>query len=570
MRPRLHILHAWLLAAACLLPGLAQSQTPPQGTGTASSAAPAGANAQPPTAAAPATGELALGSGSPGMVQPVTNPYAPPKAVVFGSQMFTGRFAALNFTGFNPDYQLSVGDRVLVRMWGAITYDAAQNIDAQGNVFIPNVGPIQVLGVRNQDLNRQVEEQVRRTFKSNVGVYATLDSAQPVKVYVTGFVRAPGLYGGLSSDSVLAFLDKAGGIDPDRGSYLKVQILRQGKPRAELNLYDFLLLGKLERLQFQDGDTVVVQARRHAVTVTGEAQNAYVFEIEADAVPASTVTALALPKANATHLSVVRNTGVELKSEYHRLGELGAVRIQSGDVVTFTADKYTTTLLVRVEGAQMGERSLVLPAGATLGDLLSRLTPSPNANMAALQLFRRSVQARQRQTLEITLRNLETAALTARSATSEEAALRKVEADMMLSFVTRARSVQPLGQVVLSDPQEARKLILEDGDTINIPEKTNLVLVSGEVLFPNAIVFSERNGLDEYITQAGGYTQSADTSKRLVLRANGSVAAVGELPRPGDEIMILPKIDSKNLEVTRGITSIIYQIAVAAKVALSL
>jgi hypothetical protein len=34
--------------------------------------------------------------------------------------------------------------------------------------------------------------------------------------------------------------------------------------------------------------------------------------------------------------------------------------------------------------------------------------------------------------------------------------------------------------------------------------------------------------------------------------------------------MILPKIDSKNIEVTRGITQILYQIAIAAKVAFGL
>jgi len=62
----------------------------------------------------------------------------------------------------------------------------------------------------------------------------------------------------------------------------------------------------------------------------------------------------------------------------------------------------------------------------------------------------------------------------------------------------------------------------------------------------------------------------ADTSKQLVLRADGSVAPPGDLPRPGDEILVLPKIDSKNIEVARGITQIIYQIAIAAKLALGL
>mgnify|MGYP002625386319 CR=1 FL=1 len=114
--------------------------------------------------------------------QPVTGPLPVDpaqarKPVMFGSQMFVGR--------------------------GAFNFDATQPVDAQGNIFIPNVGPIRVLGVRNADLVATVEREVKRTFRASVGVYATLEGAQPVKIYVTGFVRAAGLYGGLSSNSGL-------------------------------------------------------------------------------------------------------------------------------------------------------------------------------------------------------------------------------------------------------------------------------------------------------------------------------------------------------------------------------
>lgn len=492
------------------------------------------------------------------------------KPVVFGSQIFSGRFASQGFSGFNPDYQVASGDRITLRMWGALNYEAVQVVDAQGNIFVPNAGPIQVRGVRNDELNQRVDEQVKRTFKANVGVYATLESAQPVKVFVTGYVRAPGLYGGLSSDSVLGFLDRAGGIDPDRGSYLNVEVLRGGKQRAVLNLYQFLLEGKLERLQFHDGDTVVVRPRQYAVTVQGEAQNTYLFELSAADVPATELVQLAQPKPTATHVSVVRNTGVELKSEYHPLSQLGSVTIHNGDLVTFTADKYPTTLLVRIDGAQLGERALVMPNGARLKDLVARLNPSPEADLAGIQLYRKSVQDRQKRSLDLSLRNLETAALTARSATAEEAALRKQEADLMMSFVAKAQQIQPLGQVVLTSKEQADQMLLEDGDVVVVPEKQNTVLLSGEVLFPNALVFKPGASVADYVAMAGGYTQSADTSKEIVLHPNGTVAEPGASPQPGDEIMILPKIDSKNIEVTRGITQILYQIAIAAKVAFGL
>ena len=125
------------------------------------------------------------------------------------------------FSGFNPDYVVAIGDRISVRMWGAFTFEAAQVVDAQGNIFIPNVGPVRVLGVRNADLNQQVESagqahlplQRRRLRHARGGA-----AGQGLRHRLRS--RRPGLYGGLSSDSVLYYLDRAGGIDPDRGSYL--------------------------------------------------------------------------------------------------------------------------------------------------------------------------------------------------------------------------------------------------------------------------------------------------------------------------------------------------------------
>ncbi|HSI56526.1 MAG TPA: polysaccharide biosynthesis/export family protein [Ideonella sp.] len=531
------------------------------------------------TAVAPAstTGSL---TAQPGVAQPVgvppTTQYLLPfpptpvlggKPIMFGSQMFSGRFGAVTFNGFNPNYQVAIGDQVLTRLWGAVAYEAVQTVDAQGNIFIPNVGPVKVLGVRNGDLNQAVETSVKRVYRANVGVYATLAAAQPVKVYVTGFVRAPGLYGGLSSDSVLYYLDKAGGIDPDRGSYLAVDVLRGGKMRARIDLYKFLMQGEIDTLQLQDGDTIVVPARRNTVVVSGEALNPYQFELPQSQIKATELMALASPKPNATHLSIVREIGPERRSEYHPLASAGDVVIQAGDLVTLMADKFPATILVRVDGAQQGERTLVMPYGSRLKDVIPRLNPAPHANMDALQLFRLSVAARQKETLEITLNGLQTAALTGRSATSEEAALRKTESEMILQFIDRARGIVPKGQVVLTGKAAAGETLMEDGDVVRIPERSNLVAVSGEVQFPNSLVFNPNSNTDAYVSLVGGYTQRADRDKVMLLRPDGSlISGDDNKPQPGDEILVMPKVETKYIEVARGITSILYQMAVAAGV----
>lgn len=493
-------------------------------------------------------------------------------APVFGSQLFGGRFAQHSASGFNPDYQIAPGDRITLRLWGAFNLDATQAVDPRGNLFLPNIGPVQVLGVRNGDLDRVVQEQVRRTFRANVRSYASLEAAQPVKVYVTGFVRQPGLYGGLSSDSVLRYLDLAGGIDPERGSYLSVDLLRGGERRARVDLYRFLLEGRIDAVQIHDGDTLFVGPRRASVKVSGEAANACAFEFDAARLDGATLIALARPRPGATHMAVVRQRGPERSSEYHPLAEAGAVMLNDGDEVSFTADRIPGTILVRIEGAHRGERTVVLPYGARLSDALARLRPAPLADLAALQLQRRSIAQRQKEMLGQALDRLEAQALTARSATNEEAQLRGREAELVLQFTGRARQIEPRGQLVLPDPTRAGDTPLEDGDILFVPERSAQVAVHGEVLFPMAIGHDPARRVDDYIRLAGGPSQQADTSRVLLLRRNGTVVETRSdiVPEPGDELMVLPRAETKRVEVARGITQVLYQIAVVAKVALGL
>jgi protein involved in polysaccharide export with SLBB domain len=562
------VLAAGLLAlAAMLVPAPAVAQA--SGTDLLN-ASPRGLVDVPPRPVVPAPAASAAVPAAPPRALP-PDPALAAKPLPFGSQLFSGRFASEAFTSFNPDYRIATGDRISVRMWGAFTFEAAQPVDAQGNIFLPNIGPVQVRGVRNAELNPLVEAQVKRTFRASVGVYATLEAAQPVKVYVTGFVRAPGLYGGVSSDSVLAFLDRAGGIDPARGSYRAVEVLRGGQSRAKFDLYRFLLDGRIEPLQLQDGDAVVVAPRGFTAQVGGEVLNPYLFELDQAEVAADRLLAVAKPRPGATHLSIVRRLGSEQRSEYHPLAAAAQVMVRDGDEVTLTSDKVPGTILVRIEGAHLGERSLVLPYGARLADALARLKPAPQADQGAIQLYRRSVAERQKLLLENSLRSLETYALTARSATSEEAALRARESQLIVEYIERARRTQPQGQVVLAGTAGAGETLLEDGDVIRVPETSNLVLVSGEVLFPNALVFDRQAGVEAYIARAGGYTQGADRSRVMLVRQDGSIDAADRASmRPGDVIMVLPKIETKNVEVARGITQIIYQTAVAARIALGL
>ncbi|WP_293936783.1 polysaccharide biosynthesis/export family protein [Iodobacter sp.] len=504
------------------------------------------------------------------------------KSDVFGANLFTGAFARAGATQFNPDYAVAVGDKIQIRLWGAFDFDTKLTVDPKGNIFLPHVGPVTVLGVRNQDLQRIVEAAVAQTFRSNVNSYASLAAAQPVRVFVSGFVNRPGLYSGTSMDSLLHYLDQAGGIDAERGSFLNVQVKRGQTIRASANLYEFLLNGTMPLIQLSDGDVIFVAPRQYSVKVSGLAANAKRFEFSDKTRTVADLINITKPNAAATHVRVIRNTGSIKNIEYYPLGDAASVALQNGDELEFTADKKPGSITVRVEGEHNSAQEYVLPYGARMSQLLAQIQYTDHSDQASLQLFRQSVKVRQKQMLDTSLRSLESAALTARSGTSDEAVLRKQESELILQWVERAKKIEPSGQVVIAQASSRDQLLLENGDVLRVPVKDGLVLVSGEVLFPNAVAFDQTLQLDDYINRAGGYTQNTDVARIIVARRDGSFneassetgifgSAKNKIAiQSGDEILVLPKIDVKSRQIWKDMTQIIYQIAVSAKVVLGL
>lgn len=490
---------------------------------------------------------------------------------MFGSQLFKGAFASTAGSTFNSSYQINPGDNINLRLWGAYQFNGTQTVDPQGNIFIPNVGPVKVAGVRNGNLQSVVEAQVRRIYVSNVGVYAALEQAQPVKVMVTGFVNQPGNYGGVANDSVIAYLDRAGGVDPERGSYIDIKVMRNGQTIQQVDLYEFLLQGQIRPFSFRDGDVIVVGQRTHTFNVSGEVYNQNDFEFNSPSISLAQALSFAKLKPGATNVSIQRRQGSEYRSEYYSLNQASNIMVEDGDIVTITADRYAGTIQVRVDGAHNGAHAVVLPYGAKLSDVLTQLQPNALAEVESLQLFRPSVAKRQKEMLNVALDKLEETTFNARSSTQEEAALRLRDAELVKQFIAKARQVEPKGQVVLN-PDTFQNVILEQGDILHIPEKTSVVMVHGEVAFPNGVEYKNGLSAKNYIEQVGGFSQKSNKSKVIVIRQNGKAELVrkGEKIKQGDEILVLPKAQTKGIELTRGITQVLYQIAVAAKVALDL
>ena len=491
----------------------------------------------------------------------------------FGAKLFMGNFLRTRKNGVNPNYVILPGDQVAVYAWGATDLHNVFVVDGQGNIFIPGVGPIRLAGVKNADLTKVVKSGLSRVFSRYLEVYTNLLTSNPVAVFVTGGVQHPGRYAGIPSDSVLFFLDQAGGIDPKLGSYRKISVLRHNQPIATVDLYDFLLRGVLPQIQFEDGDTILVHPRGPWVQLRGNvAVNCY-LEFSTGPVSGSDALNVIPGSALATQVTL---SGIRDGIPINHTLSLEAFRrftLKDGDVITLRDDGRSDMIVVQLEGEFEGPSELAVKRGSRLVDVLNYVPVNTSlANVRAVHLRRSSVARAQKESIDDALFRLERSSLLALSQSNGESSIRVKEAELALKFVERARLIQPLGRVVTMRDQQQVNLLLEDDDVIVVPARTNIVRIGGEVMMAQAVMFQPDRTAEEYITDAGGYTDRSDESRVIVIHPNAEVVIgdPGMEVLPGDEVLVPPQVDTKTLQNVADVTQIIYQVAVSAAVVLRL
>lgn len=499
----------------------------------------------------------------------------PPLASVlppFGANLFQGNFASTYHAGLNEDYLITPGDRIVVRVWGAKTYDDVLIVDQQGNIFIPEVGPVPVAGMRHGELLSTVRAQLATVFSNNVDIYVNLLSSQPVSVYVTGFVNKPGRYAGGPADSILYYLDRAAGINSDRGSYRSIRIMRQSNVAHQVDLYDFSLKGQLEDIRLQDGDVIFVAEKGASIAALGLIAQQARYEFKQPSPLGKDLTALVSPLNSVSHVSVSGVRDQKPFNIYIPAAAFSTFRLSTGDTVEFHADIKGQTIMVGVDGAVRGASQFPVRKDCMLRDLLGYVSVEPTiADVKSVYVRRKSVAVQQKTIIADALKRLEQSALTATSASVDEATIRVREAELIQDFVKRASQLEPDGIVVVSKGAKVADFLLEDGDDVVIPQKSNVVHVSGEVLMPKAIAFDSAMSLRDYLDNAGGFSDRADEGNVLIAKQNGEVGYAKTMGvEAGDRILVMPKVDTKNMQIAKDLMQVLYHIAVATKVALAI
>ena len=494
----------------------------------------------------------------------------------YGANLFQGGYESERSDGLNSNYLVAPGDKISIQMWGTVNRAEVMTVDNQGHIFIKDVGPVKVKDVPANRVNSVVTKSIKTIYTNNVSIYVNLLTSTPVSVFVAGPVLRPGQYAGLASDSVLFYLKRAGGIDPHRGSYRKIKVLRNQKVVLDYDLYEFLKEGKLPAFSFKDQDVILVQEQGAMVTVEGAARYPFRFELLEGNTSGDDLTYYARPLRKTSHVAITGNRDTGPISVYVPIAEFDIFNILDGDVVLFNDDLRPQVISVQISGSYLGPSFYTVDKNTYLLDILSFVEVDPEqANYGAIYIRRESVVEQQKMLIDESLDRLERSIFTAPAASSGEASIRAQEAQLVAQFVARARQIEPLGKVIVSENGKVANIRLEQGDEIVIPRITDLIQVAGEVLMPQAIVYNPKATVRDYVAWAGGFSERANDERIAVVRANGLIVFLdsqnswltndsAHTLQAGDQILVLPKIDTKLLQAAKDITQVLFQIAVAA------
>ena len=187
-----------------------------------------------------------------------------------------------------PDYVLGPGDSIRVQLFGNVNGIYEFEVSRDGVLNLPNLGPITVAGLPfsefRADLNNRVREMLIGTQVS-----VTMGALRTIRVFVLGDVNRPGSYVISSLSTISSALYRSGGVS-DIGTLRNIQLKRQGRTVATLDLYDLLLLGDTSGdVRLQPTDVIFVPPIGDTVGVAGAVRRPAVYELKRTATVADAI-----------------------------------------------------------------------------------------------------------------------------------------------------------------------------------------------------------------------------------------------------------------------------------------
>ena len=200
----------------------------------------------------------------------------------FGYNLFAGQpttFAPVTEIPVPTDYVLGPGDHIQIQLFGNQNKTLDLQVNRDGTIQFPQVGPVSVAGLKFEDAKRQLHRMIKNKF---IGVEANINlgKLRSMQVFVLGDARTPGSYTVSSLSTITNALYVSGGIAPG-GSLRHIELKRHGKLVGELDLYQLLQNGDdSQDRRLQPGDVIFIPPEGPTVAVDGQVKRPAIYELK--------------------------------------------------------------------------------------------------------------------------------------------------------------------------------------------------------------------------------------------------------------------------------------------------
>ena len=414
-----------------------------------------------------------------------------PGSNIFGHSLFSSRnlsFEPSANLATPVNYRLGPGDEVIIDIWGASENTIRQTISPEGTILVRGLGPVHLSGMTVKEANSFLQREFSKIYSGisgtepNSEIKLTLGDIRTIQINIMGEVSVPGTYTLSAFSTVFHALYRAGGVNRI-GSLRSIKVVRDGKTFADLDVYDFIMKGKMkDDIRLQEGDVIIVDPYQSLVEIVGKVKRPMFYEMK----PTETVATIlnyaggftgdAYKKA----IRLVRKSGREHQVFNVDEMDYSVFRLDDGDMITIDA------VLDRFEN-RVEVRGAVYRAG------LYQLDGTVNT---VKQLIKKAEGLR------------------------GDAFLNRVIIDREHEDLSHEIIAIDLGGLLNGTIAD---IPLQKNDILYIPSITDLkeeetVAIYGEVANPGTFLFSKNMTIEDLLVQAGGLLEEAATTRVEVTR----------------------------------------------------
>lgn len=308
---------------------------------------------------------------------------------VFGAYLFNSQ----NLT-FEPrlniqtpkTYEIGIGDQLLIHIWGNSQNDYQLNVNRNGQIIIPDVGPIYIAGLTFDAAEDRIKQRLTEIYSDmggdKPGTFAQINMGQlrSIQVSLVGEVNTPGTYTLPVTATVFNGLYLSGGPG-EIGSFRNIKVIRDNEIVKTIDVYNFLVnADPSDNITLKDGDIIFVPPVEKQVEVTGEFKREGLFELKENEMLDDVIRFAGGFTENAylARTQILRKTQQGQQINDIRYDQLATTPLVNGDVIQNARITESFENRVSIAGAVYRPGEYEWSEGLTLSELINKadsLTP---------------------------------------------------------------------------------------------------------------------------------------------------------------------------------------------------